>query len=87
MAEDVKFQVDTLTMGELLSVERASGETVADILASFARPTTLRVLVALYVLRLRSSGEPPSWRSLTDLPILDALSTADSPSPRSNDSD
>jgi hypothetical protein len=92
MAEALEFDPDTLTLGELLAVEEASGLTTSEILGSFGRRSTLRLLVAVFVQRLRSSGEPPSWRSLTDLRILDALSgdspsPADSPSPRSNDSE
>ena len=89
MAEKlIEFDPNTLTMGELLAVEEASGLTTDVILSSFARPTTLRLLVAVFVSRLRNSGQPPSWKSLTDLPILDALSgsspsTADNLSPRS----
>ena len=87
--EEITFDVTTMTMGELLQVEEASGLSPDAILKSFGRPSTLRLMVAVFVQRLRNSGQPPSWKSLTDLPILDALSgnspsSADSPSPKSN---
>ena len=87
--ETISFDVTTMTMGELLAVEEASGLTGQDILQSFGRPSTLRLMVAVFVQRLRTSGQPPSWKSLSDLPILDALSGQppsgeDSPSPKSN---
>ena len=87
--ETISFDVTTMTMGELLAVEEASGLTGQDILSSFGRPSTLRLMVAVFVQRLRTSGQPPSWKSLTDLPILDALSGQppsgeDNPSPKSS---
>ena len=88
--ETIQFDPNTMTLGELLALEEASGLTSDELLQSFGRRSTLRLIVALFVQRLRSSGQPPSWKSLSDLRILDALSgsspsSADSPSPKSND--
>ena len=88
--EQITFDPNTMTVGELLAVEEASGLDAQAILSSFARRSTLTLLVVVFVQRLRSSGQPPTWKSLTDLPIRDALSGAspspvDSPSPRSKD--
>ena len=90
--EQITFDVDTLTLGELLAVEDASGLTAQEILGSFGRRSTLALLVAVFVQRLRSSGKPPSWQELSSLRVVDissgpSRSKQDNRSPKSSESD
>jgi hypothetical protein len=83
---DVAFDLDTLTLGELIAAEDASGLTGQTIMARM----TYRLLLGVFVQRLRSSGQPPSWRELEALRISDVSpgrSPTGSPSARSNGSD
>jgi len=64
------FDMETLTLGELAAVERASGLSATVLM----KGAVSKMLVALYVHRLRNSDEPPSWRELESLRVLDAPS-------------
>lgn len=72
---DIKLDVDTLTLGEMMAAEAASG---VDINVLLKRPAHRQVL-ALYVHQLRTSDELPSWKQLSGLKVLgDLPSTSDS---------
>lgn len=88
MPESVTFDLDTLTLGELAAAEDASGQDASVLLSRSAH----RRILALFVLGLRSSGQPPSWKLLESRRVLDGLSSpsaspVDSPSEKSPDSD
>jgi hypothetical protein len=87
--ETVRFDLKTLTMGELAAAEYASGLTSKELLGS----RTYQMLLGVFVQRLRSyvpgQTEPPSWSELTNLRVVDARSLLspsepDSPSETSN---
>jgi hypothetical protein len=69
--ETVTLDISTLTLGEAASAEIASGLTLQQMLRSQAA----RKMLALYVHRLRSSGDAPSWSELANLRLLDASSS------------
>lgn len=72
---EIEFDVDTLTLGEMIAVEEASGKDIAVLLSRSGH----RRMVAVYVHQLRSSAQPPSWQSLASLRVLgDLPSTSDS---------
>lgn len=86
MSERVEFDPESMTLGEVLAAERASGEDFQTLL----RTTAGRLALGVFVQRLRSSGRPPSWSELTSLRLLDVSSSLsgfgpDSPSPKSSD--
>lgn len=86
MARELTFDVSTLTLGELAAAERASGIDGSELVARTAH----RLLLGVFVLRLRSSGQPPSWSELTSLRVLDAqssLSASEPDSPGATSSD
>ena len=72
----MEFDIESLTLGETLAAEEASGKDLQDLI----RTTSGRLLVAVFVQRLRSSGSAPDWHELTLLRVLD-ISSGDSPSP------
>lgn len=69
--EQITFDVNTLTLGELAAAETASGLDSSILLSR----TGHRLLLAVFVQRLRSSGKPPSWSELGNLRVLDARSS------------
>lgn len=80
------FDIESLTLGEMAAAQEASGLP----LTKLASPA-YRLMLAVFVQRLRSSGQPPSWKSITDLRLLDissgrSQSQADSPSQKSSES-
>jgi hypothetical protein len=75
------FDIETLTLGEGLAVERASGLDIQ----SLIRTRSGLLLLAVFVQRLRSSGQPPSWSELTALRISN-ISSGRSRSPVSSQS-
>lgn len=77
--EDITFNVETLTLGELAAAEVASGLDSSILLSR----TGHRLLLGVFVHRLRSSGKPPSWQELESLRVLDARSSASGSSPDS----
>lgn len=82
----VTFDLDTLTLGELAAAEQASGLDTSALLSRTAQ----RMLLAVFVSQLRSSGQAPSWNDLQNLRLLDARSSLsgsapDSPGPKSSD--
>jgi hypothetical protein len=72
----VRLDLDSLTLGEMMAVERASGQDVQDLLASKMGRMTL----AVFVQRLRNSGSAPSWNEVEDLRLLDVLGSTSSSS-------
>jgi hypothetical protein len=85
---ETTIDLDTLTLGEIIAAEDASGLTIEKLLTRL----TYRMLVAVFVQRLRSSGQPPSWHELEALRLHDvssglSRSRADSRSERSNGSE
>ncbi len=82
----MEFDIESLTLGECLAVEEASGKDLQALIGS----TSGRLLLAVFVSRLRTSGETPNWQELTHLRLLDtsrgdSLSPQDSPSAKSSD--
>ena len=63
----MEFDIESLTLGECLAAEEASGKDLASLIGS----TSGRLLLAVFVSRLRNSGETPSWQELTSLRLLD----------------
>ncbi len=66
----VELDIQTLTLGEVWEVEKASGQ---DFKTLVERKMGQR-LVVLYVSRLRSDGQAPSWPDLLNLRVLDSTS-------------
>lgn len=81
MPDVLTFDLDSLTLGELAAAELASGQDATVLLGK----TGHRRLLALFVLGLRSSGQPPSWTSLESRRVLD-VSSSPSASPVDNPS-
>ncbi len=75
----MEFDIESLTLGECLAVEEASGKDLQQLVGS----TSGRLLLAVFVDRLRSSGQRPNWQELTHLRLLDT-SRGPSPSPRAS---
>ena len=75
----MEFDIESLTLGECLAVEEASGKDLQQLISS----TSGRLLLAVFVDRLRNSGETPNWQDLTHLRLLDT-SRGPSQSPRAN---
>ena len=71
MAEMVTLDITTLTLGEAAEAEIASGKT----LQQLVKAQTGRLLLALFVHELRSSGQPPNWSELSSRRLLDASSS------------
>lgn len=85
MAE-VTFDVDSLTLGEMAAAEQASGLDMTVLMSK----TALRLMLVVFVQRLRSSGSAPKWSELQSLRLLDASSLLsgsgpDSPGAKSSD--
>lgn len=76
MPEQVTFDLDTLTLGELAQAEEASGQDLRQLMSK----RSTRLMLAVFISRLRRDGRAPSWQELMDLPVRDVLSsTSDSP--------
>ena len=69
--EQIRFDIDTLTLGEMAAAEVASGLDSSVLLSRSAH----RLMLAVFVHRLRSSGKPPSWQELESLRLQDARSS------------
>lgn len=69
---DITFDIETLTLGELAAAETASGLDSSILLSR----TGHRLLLGVFVHRLRSSGKPSSWQELGNLKVLDARSSS-----------
>lgn len=83
----ITLDLNTITLGEALEVERQSGRDFAELLQ---RQTTRNVLVLL-INDLRTSDRPRSWHELLSLRISDSPfstspSDSDGASPTLNDS-
>jgi hypothetical protein len=77
MAETIEFDLDTLTLGELVAAETASGLDSSILLARSAH----RRMLAVFVSRLRSSGSVPNWNELADLRVVEAFNSTSPSSP------
>ena len=80
--EEISLDVNTLTLGELAAAETASGLDSSVLLSRSAH----RLLLAVFVHRLRTSGRPPSWQELGNLRVQDARSST-SASPQGSPSE
>lgn len=81
---DITLDVGTLTLGEAVKVEQASGLPIEKL----SRGASLRMM-ALYVHGLRTYDVAPSWSELENLGALAVVSSrsrvsSDGHSPRSN---
>ena len=77
MADQLEFDLDTLTLGELVAAETASGVDSSVLLSRSAH----RRMLAVFVLRLRSSGSVPNWHELGSLRLLDLHNSESHSSP------
>ena len=68
--KNVTFDIESLTLGEALAAEEASGLDLQKLMAS----TTHRMMLAVFVQRLRSSEQPPNWQEIASLRLLDTQS-------------
>ena len=68
--KNVTFDIESLTLGEALAAEEASGLDLAQLMASTSR----RMMLAVFVQRLRSSEQPPNWQEIASLRLLDTQS-------------
>lgn len=80
------LDVESLTLGELSALERASGSDVSDLLTG---GRASRRLAGLFVYLLRRDGRAPSWRLLgnlrpSEVPSSGSPSRPDGGSPTSN---
>lgn len=64
----VTLDLNTITLGEALEVERQSGQDFTDLL----RRRTTRNVVVLFIHELRTSDKPRSWHELLSLRISDS---------------
>jgi len=68
--ERITIDPNSLTLGELAAAETASGLDTSILLSRSAH----RLLLMVFVHRLRSSGQPPNWSELENLRVQDAPS-------------
>jgi hypothetical protein len=66
----IRFDVTSLTLGEMMAAEEASGKPIEKLLSSGRG--TLRLL-AVFVHQYRNSGSVPSWSELAGLRLSDSL--------------
>jgi hypothetical protein len=66
----IRFDVSTLTLGEMMAAEEASGRPIEKLLSSGRG--TLRLL-AVFIHQYRNSEKPPSWSELAGLRLSDSL--------------
>lgn len=69
---DLVLDLDSLTLGELSEIERASGLDAAQLLKA---GSVSRRLMGLFVYLLRRDGRAPSWRALANLRPLEVPSS------------
>ena len=72
----MEFDIESLTLGETLAAEEASGKNLQQLIAT----TSGQLLMAVFVQRLRNSGSAPDWQELMRLCVTD-ISSGDSASP------
>lgn len=63
----ITLDVDTLTLGEMATIEMQSGLPFSVILAAAIKGGATRRLLALWVQESRNSAQPRSWRELANL--------------------
>lgn len=90
MVERIEVDPNTLTLGEVLAVERASGKQFGELILT----RTGQLAAVVYVSRLRQSEKErtplPDWQEILSLRLRDVSSSVlasepDSPGPKSND--
>jgi hypothetical protein len=74
---EITLDVDTLTLGEMMAVEDASGKDITQLLSR----TTGRRMLALFVHQLRNSDSLPRWSELGRLKVHDELPSSSDSSP------
>ena len=74
---EVTLDIGTLTLGEAAEAERQSGMRIEEI----AKSTAAMRMLALFVHLSRSSAQPPRWKELADLRLLDVSSSTSPHSP------
>jgi hypothetical protein len=77
-AQQITLDIDTMTLGEMAAVEKASGQDFLDLWRA-GRAT--RRLIGLYVHEYRTSETPRSWQELSALRLLDGSSSTSPESP------
>ncbi len=77
--EHIEMDPNTLTLGELSAAEKASGQDSSVLLSRSAH----RLLLMVFVHRLRTSGTPPNWSELESLTVQAARSSTSDSSPDS----
>ncbi len=77
--ETITMDPNTITLGELAAAETASGLDSSILLSRTAH----RLLLMVFVHRLRNSGRPPNWSELGNLRVQDAPSLTLDSSPDS----
>ena len=73
----ITLDVKTITLGEMEEAEHQSGRDFQELLR---QGSATRRLLGLFLHEWRSSGQPPSWRTLSDRRPLGKPSSS-SPSP------
>lgn len=68
---ELVLDLDTITFGEMLAVELASGTDFSVLI----RRQTGRRLIALYLTALHEHGTVPNWSELTSRRVLESLSS------------
>lgn len=72
---EIQLDLEALTFGEMIAAEEASGKDITTLWSKAGS----RMLLAVFIHRLRSSGVPPTWSELASLKVLDvSRSTSDS---------
>jgi hypothetical protein len=67
----VTLDINSLTLGELMALERAADQSYDELLAHKAS----RVVAALFVHESRTSAKPRSWRELASLRLSELSSS------------
>lgn len=72
---EIALDIESLTLGELTAIERASGQDAVQLIQGRAG----RRLVGLFIFLLRRDGRAPSWPRLANLRLTE-LPRSGSPS-------
>jgi hypothetical protein len=62
-----QFDVESVTLGELMQVEEASGTDIQQLLQS----RTGTMMLAVFILHLREHGQPMNWDELANSTLRD----------------
>jgi hypothetical protein len=63
----IPFDLDSLTLGEMIAAEDASGKDISQLWLRSGH----RRMLAVFVHQLRISGVPPSWSDVANLRLHD----------------